>query len=61
MVSWVWNISRGVVDNRGSMMNSMVGDRGSMVGRGSMDDGGGMDNRGSMDGVHNRGSVVDGM
>ena len=32
-----------------------------MVGRGGMDDGGGMDDRGSMDGVHNRGSVVDGV
>ena len=36
-------------------------DSGGMVGRGGMDDGGGVDNRGSMDGVHNRGSVVDGM
>ena len=36
-------------------------DSGGMVGRGSMNDGGSVDNRGSMDGVHNRGSVVDGM
>ena len=36
-------------------------DSGGMVGRGSVDDGGSVDNRGSMDGVHNRGSVVDGV
>ena len=36
-------------------------DSGGMVGRGGMNDGGSVDNRGSMDGVHNRGSVVDGM
>ena len=36
-------------------------DSGGMVGRGGMNDGGGVDNRGSMDGVHNRGSVVDGV
>ena len=36
-------------------------DSGGMVSRGGMDDGGGVDNRGSMDGVHNRGSVVDGV
>ena len=36
-------------------------DSGGMVGRGGVDDGGSVDNRGSMDGVHNRGSVVDGM
>ena len=36
-------------------------DSGGMVGRGGVDDGGSVDNRGSMDGVHNRGSVVDGV
>ena len=36
-------------------------DSGGMVGRGGMNDGGSVDNRGSMDGVHNRGSVVDGV
>ena len=36
-------------------------DSGGMVSRGGMDDGGGVDDRGSMDGVHNRGSVVDGV
>ena len=36
-------------------------DSGGMVGRGGMNDRGSVDNRGSMDGVHNRGSVVDGV
>ena len=36
---WSGVVSGSSVDNGGSMMNSMVGDRGSMVGRGSMDDG----------------------
>ena len=43
---------------RGLLDNS---DGGGMVGRGGMDDGGGVDNGGSVDGVHNRGSVVDGV
>merc|ERR1719350_1603718 len=55
-------VSRGVVDNRGSMMICMVGDRGSMVSRGVVDNRGSMMNsmvgdRGSMVG---RGSMDDG-